>query len=65
MALLQTVVKWDLFEVNLARLPEAFFAFLFLRREKLCDVGVMALGHVLMPALLHLIVLHMVNIFHL
>ena len=65
MALLQAVVEWDLFEVDLTRLPEAFFTFLFLGRKKLGDVGVMALGHVLMPAFLNLITLHVVHIFHL
>ena len=64
-ALLQAVVEWDLFEVDLARLPEAFFTFLFLGRKKLGDVGIVALGHILMPALLHLITFHVVHIFHL
>jgi hypothetical protein len=30
-----------------------------------CDVGIMALCHVLMPALFHLIVLHVVNVLYL
>jgi len=64
-ALLQTVVEWNLLEVDLTGLPEALFTFLFLRRKKLRDVGVVALGHVLVPALLHLVILHVVHIFHL
>jgi hypothetical protein len=64
-ALLQAVVERDLLEVNLARLPEALLTLLFLRGEKLRDVGVVALRHVLVPALLHLVIFHMVHIFHL
>ena len=65
MTLLQAVVEWHLFEVNLARLPEGLLALLLLAGKELCDVGVMALGYVLVPALLHLIILHVVYIFHL
>lgn len=64
-ALLKAVVEWHLFEVNLARLPECLLALLLLTGKELCDVSVVTLGHVLVPALLHLIVLHVVNIFHL
>jgi len=63
--LLETVVEWDLLEVNLARLPEAFLTLLLLGGEELCDVGVVALRHVLVPALFHLVILHVVHIFHL
>ena len=65
MTLLEAVVEWHLFEVNLARLPECLLALLLLTGKELCDVSVVTLGHVLVPALLHLIVLHVVNIFHL
>ena len=34
-------------------------------REELSDVGVVALGDVLVPALLHLVLLHVVHVFHL
>ena len=33
--------------------------------KELCDVGVVTLGHVLVPALLHLVLLHVVHILHL
>ena len=65
MTLLEAVVEWHLFEVNLARLPEGLLALLLLAGKELCDVGVMALGHILVPTLLHLIILHVVHIFHL
>ena len=64
-ALFETVVERDLLEVNLTRFPEAFLALLLLGGEELRDVGVVTLRHVLVPTLLHLIVLHMVDIFHL
>ena len=65
MTLLEAVVEWHLFEVNLARLPEGLLALLLLTGKELCDVGVMALGNILVPTLLHLIILHVVHIFHL
>ena len=64
-ALFEAVVERDLFKVNLARFPECFLALLFLRGEELGDVGIMALGDVLVPALLHLVTLHVVHILHL
>ena len=63
--LLEAVVEWHLLKVNLAGLPECLLALLLLAGEELGDVGVVALRHVLVPALLHLVVLHVVHILHL
>ena len=65
MTLLEAVVEWHLLEVNLAGFPECLLALLLLAGEELGDVGVVALRHVLVPALLHLVVLHVVHILHL
>ena len=63
--LLEAVVERHLFEVDLARLPECLLALLLLTGQELRDVGVVTLRHVLVPALLHLVIFHVVHILHL
>ena len=53
---------FDAPKVNLAALPEALLALLLLARQELCDVGVVALGDVLMPALLDLVLDHVLDV---
>ena len=65
MTLLETVVEWNLFEVDLAGFPESFLTLLFLAGKELCDISVVALGNILVPALLHLVALHVIYIFNL
>ena len=62
MALFEAVVERNLFEVNLAGLPECLLTLLLLGREELGDVRVVTLRDVLVPALLHLVILHVINI---
>ena len=64
-ALLEAVVEGNLFEVNFTWFPESLLTLLLLTGEELSDVGVVTLSHILVPTLLHLVILHVINIFHL
>ena len=62
MTLLHGVIIRGLLEVNLARFPKRLFAFLLLARQKLRDVRVVALRHILVPTFLDLIFDHVVHV---
>lgn len=61
MALLHGVVEGHLAKVDLTGLPERLLALLLLARQELRDVGVVTLGHVLVPAFLDLILDHVIH----
>ncbi len=61
MTILEGVVVGLLLERDSAGLPEVLLTDLLLLRPEFRNEGVMALGHVLVPALLDVLLLHVVD----